>query len=147
MEVMTMLARVSVLAALLAGMIFMPAVAQTVYKCSAKDGTPIFQQTPCHPNDKPIKIEGVYPDRHKGDVIVEDSNCLGERGWLKATGYLANHTKDVKTVDLTTTFLKDGTVVESLTRTYTVSAFDKVPFDIQGGRYYANSCDYHWKWH
>ena len=124
------------------------ALAQKIYKCPDGKGGYEYTNIPCTGDAEPIKTRDMSfgESSRSAEMRVEGTACTGEYGYAKASGWIVNATKEARRVQLTATFTRGSAVVDSVTLPYTVAAFGRTPFDIQGGRYNADACRYAMTW-
>lgn len=123
-------------------------LASEVFRCPSADGSLVYQQSPCQ-GGAPVQLRPESPDvRPTGGVRLSGQRCadMGGGNYTSATGYVVNGTPEPISVDLTTTFVGGGQVIDTMTHRIDVSAWGRAPFQMVGGpARRIKSCEWQWR--
>lgn len=138
-------------AIMLAVLLLFPAavLAGNVYKCPTPEGGTVYSDTPCHGQAKPLKVQksDFGEAKYGAEIRLSQTSCnISRTGYGEALGYIHNTTPDAKTVRVTATFIKGGTVADTVTLPFKVPAFGRTPFSIMGSPVFAERCEYQYAW-
>lgn len=122
--------------------------AAAVYKCPDGAGGYTYTDKACPTDAAKVNVRDTSfgQSTTSAQVAMVGFDCNIAYGHGQATGYLANKTGEIKEVDLTITFTRQGRVVDSITHRHTLPPFDRVPFDITGARVNPDRCESRWNW-
>lgn len=125
-----------------------PAHAQKVYKCPLPGGGFEYTNIACTAEAEPIQVRdsNFGESSRSAEMRLDSTSCFLRAGFTIATGWAVNATDTPREARVTATFTYRGNVVETSSRSYTVPAFGRSPFEIIGPRTVTDQCRYGMTW-